>query len=82
MPGTAPPSAVLCRGFALIEDDPQKTADFLYLCLIFQKSYDKLYRYNACGTICSAMCPQGWQGGDDCRRGYTNKFLEVNKQWQ
>lgn len=29
MPGTAPSSDVLCRGFALIEDDPQKTADFL-----------------------------------------------------
>ena len=29
MPGTAPSSIVLCRGLALIEDDPQKTADFL-----------------------------------------------------
>jgi len=31
MPGTAPSSDVLCRGFALIEDDPQKTADFLFI---------------------------------------------------
>lgn len=57
MPGTAPSSDVLCRGFALIEDDPQKTADFLLFMLDFPESYDKLYRYNACGAICSAMCP-------------------------
>ncbi len=31
MPGTAPAAAVLCRGLALIEDDPQKTADFLFI---------------------------------------------------
>ena len=31
MPGTAPSSAVLCRGLVLIEDDPQKTADFLFI---------------------------------------------------
>ena len=31
MPGTAPSSDVLCRGFALIENDPQKTADFLFI---------------------------------------------------
>lgn len=32
MPGTASSSDILCRGFALIEeDDPQKTADFLFI---------------------------------------------------
>lgn len=35
MPGTAPSSAVLCRGLALIEDDPQKTADFFLFMLDF-----------------------------------------------